>query len=298
MTESEKLDIQIDRYLAGEMTSSEKTQFELGMKADQQLANQVNLRREMTNFFRRDGDSLLEKLEKAGDKHLTDTTKPKRRGTLVLFLAALLFLATLMVYLLNARSGKLPEKSAVAPARDSLLLEPNKAPEPSESPVILPPDTADDLSPVPEKRTTTKEVERAVEKPLTSPPVAAIDPADFQPNPYLEALLADELRSTVDLSIYRPKAADTLALSWNKSLQINGTISEKLPLRYVVFDNDETRFIDDQPLESGALKLTEQDNGFSFNTSLRKELKSGRYYLLILNAESEAVLDIRLFFVQ
>ncbi|MEO0688129.1 MAG: hypothetical protein AAFY76_24495, partial [Cyanobacteria bacterium J06649_11] len=202
--ESEKLDIRIDRFLAGEMTSPERDQFEAEMKAEPGLSRKVSLRKKMTDFFRRDGDQLLQKLEQAGEKHIVPANNQSNK-TWIIGLVVLLIIATSLV-IINKNNSPQQQDNAPTPVIDTLRSSEGKATENNV-------DTTQNLPPPPPRDEPLQKPPAEVgPKPTPAPPIAALDPADYIANAYLEAILTDQLRSDFQIAIESPATNDTLLI--------------------------------------------------------------------------------------
>lgn len=297
MADFEKKSENIDRYLADEMTSSERSAFESEIRSNQKLQNTVNLRKEMGAFFSKGGDDLLEKLKAAGEQQFA----PSHTASTSMWKWLLAILAVVLAAMAAYWFSKSDQNNIAPVQKDDAVIKPMPIATDTQvvghDTVLLSPDK-------PSEKKASQPEQKPARKPAKqqSPvavPIAQANPADFSPNPYLEEIIGDQLRSVIELSVDSPQPGDTMSIAIKENgLPLAGTLNQEMKLTYALYDNKEESFFNEKPLASGELATSLKAEKYTFSRRIKAAFKPGRYYLLLFNSADEEMLDARTFIVE
>jgi hypothetical protein len=274
----------IDRYLDGLMSETEKQTFEEALRKDADLRAAVQTQQDLAGFFEAYEPELEEKLEALGAVYF-QPPPPRRRRLPLLVVAAVGLLGVGIFVFFNQKNTTPPTITKPAQEQEQKQVQEQKKipePEPTNEPLPVAPQK---VSPP------TKQKAPA--------PIAAADA--FAPNPLLESLISENVRSDAfQFSITSPPPNGTLALKDGKVLlALQGTITQKQDLTMVLYNNNPDAFQKNYPIFKQALTLQPTaDNGFLIQSQFNLELPAGIYYMLLLPADKNDILYVANFLVR
>lgn len=272
MSVRQQLNEQIERYAAGEMPSLERTAFEQQLQTDADLATSLQIHQSMQAAI---GDPdrrrLLDVLYELEAPALAPETPMVRRGSFRFWMAlAAAFLLLISGGLWWFYSQPIPQVPMA-----------KQEPAGKEAPTTLPPDHIDGtpMKPVPEQKQ-----------------IAALNPADFKPNPALDPMVGTQVRGNTAVPEVLAPLNDT-----NYTLQdgqiaivLKGNLSDAASLQARIFNNRATDFTAEKALQSFEVPVS---NG-KFNLKKTFSLKPGRYYILFYGTGEEEPSAVVRFFVR
>ncbi len=263
----------IEQYLADSLPEPARQAFELRLKADPGLEEELELHRLMQESAADPVKlALRRRLAGLSKEHALDAS---RRHKFLLWSAAVLIVAAgIAITLLLSRPDAPPPVAPPLPVQPEVPQPP--APSPSTSPKA---------EPVP------KDI------PSSSGPIASVDPKDFEPNSVLDPLVDVQFRGEMafEFNLDMPVNKHTLARRKDKAtLRIKGAVlpadNIQIPLFNVqLFNNKPEDFFQDRPIYSRELPLLPSGDTWVFDISPTLHLKPGLYYLVIALEDGEPV---------
>lgn len=158
------------------------------------------------------------------------------------------------------------------------------------SPIPQPPqDQTSDTTSTPEQKLPLDTPSSQPVRPKPNKPIAMADPADFKPNPVLEARIGDMVRGNgIGFELTSPAAGASFQLRNGRiALPIRGTVTgggipADQPLELLIYPNRPEAWDDKQPIATFSLPLTPYAPD-SYQTEFRPMLRTrpGLYYLIV-----------------
>ena len=319
MKESEKYDW-IEQWTAGQLQGTALKEFEEALKTDTELAELVEMHQDLNRSLATSNKnavrSTFEEIRKKNTPSIPVQEEKGKSTSRLLFIG--LFLVTLLalLYWLSSKQTAInipSEKEAIEQPKGQKNQEQLVAPieKVLEKPQKEIPEQLEQKSkPNPENKATKKEKKKPI-GPIASTQdttvpddlLAAIDPADFQANPYLDLQMEGVRNSTFSIDLTSP-SLDSRLLSDNgvSKISVSGTIQAKqLPetIQLSIFDNKKESYENYEPVFAAPLVLGEgSDDEFSFSVYKELKLKSGLYYLLFEDEKTGGVLKVSRFEVR
>lgn len=274
----------IEQYLDGALPDAEREEVERRIATDTDFRNEVELHRAMHTSL---GDADNFRLRIALDTLLrdppltSDIPLPKTAPTFITssfwlrltVIAALLAVIGFSVWLWLPTDGETTRPLSSPPGQS----------QPIDTASVIPPDTAS--LPV---------------KPNPSKPIAMADPADFVPNPILEARIGDMMRGNgIRLELTSPTSGVSFQLQNGRiMLPVRGSVTggdipADQPLKLFVYSNRPEAWENKQSLFQFPLTLQSTTEGaYMFSSQLSLRLRPGLYYIVVgqlrLNEEDES----------
>lgn len=283
MSEEEKKQLKIDRYINEKMHSEEKKAFEKAVKKDKELAENLMLSQDMQVFFDNETLEFEKKLETLGQKYFLE--KKTNRFLKKKWLLGLS--SVLMVTLVIAVFFK---KSITT---SSIILE--------EKPIIVKPTfpnlnpNIDDNQKILEEVIETESNENSV--PKSQSPIASINPNIYKVNPLLEGILKEQTRNG-DVTIIQNVPNYTLKNRVKMPFRINGKTTLKPPYQLIIYSNKLSDFNDDYRILNKKITAKKKSNNkyeITFNANL--SLEKGLYYYIIQKETTSELMYINKFSV-
>jgi len=295
---------EIEKYLDGTLKGEKKADFEERMKNDNKLRAEVELHKDLSTFLADSPEKAFQdNLKKLGD-NLSETPPPNKGGWLK-FLLPILAVLGFGVWWFSQSNDQAP-------------IEENKIEAPTSQPNKTK-DTKTDLenkTPIEKKELeetkTPLEETKSPPKKSSKPPVYADDnqpksnliaAADLTPNPALELLINNNLRSnevTIEI-VQKQKNSKIETTGSATNFKLVGTFlsEDNLLLRNLklnIFSNKKEDYENFHPTLSEKIGLKKLSN-FNYEFDFQKAivLKPGLYYYLIEDADTEEIFFIEKF---
>jgi hypothetical protein len=171
--------------------------------------------------------------------------------------------------------------SALQPAVQQPQLQPEAVPK-------------TDAQPAEQVPTQTPKSEIPAQVPKTTEPIAALNPADFQPNRILDPLVGSQVRGggAIEASFTQPaKSLNLTPQNGRISFLVKGNASaddkpEKDALQLLLFSNRDADFLNNKPIQKFPLSLLSIGNAYRFSKTIDQNLKPGLYYLVLVEKNS------------
>lgn len=288
----------IDDYLDGKLSGTQRSKVEQDLQQDESFREQVELQRQLRAAYVDPGRfrlrSVLQEIiaEEQGEEEKPlqlQTAKPTQRWRLYLLLGALLIAIGLMIWWASKRSTDVPS----APTLNTEEVETSQGADPQQQggdPIEIPP--------VPETEQEGKNPEilpgntspEEEEEPVRPPVYAAADPADFLPNPSLEATVNGFLRSGEELSVELakpiPDAAFTYSTAEILEVEFAGKVTglanlQEMAGAVLVFNNKDPN----NPIAEGAFSANTTSPNLAETLSM--SAKPGLYYYVFETEEGD-----------
>ena len=307
---NEELYDKIQRYLDQEMSVEEAQAFEGAMAKDEALAREVALNQEMKAMLGESPENeLLKNLEMLSSE--VEDIPPYSSGTswrsLLWFIPVLLIIGWLVFSPSDnntSQESKVEppiEEPATAPVIEEVPVESPSKEEPQElereqTKEIITPAPSDKQKKVPPSPPIDK-------KPKKSQPIAA---ADFEPNPSLDFLIANNVRNNeITLTIHQKQSNVELKNNGDKTaFKIAGQFESITDLsdkdfKLHMFSNKKADFDNFEPFSTSDLTLQpDTDNIYKVANSQSLDLKPGLYYYLIEDYGTEKIYYVEKFEVR
>ncbi len=284
----------IDRYLSHQMSPDEIARFKAEIASNPALAEAVQFQQDLTKFFEEREPALEAKLADFGKEHFpvekSNKTFPWWRWIIPILLVGLGIGAWWIQSDQDAThplvKEAIPTIEKTAPIIDTT---PDAPPtifekEPPNSSPQSPPNPPQEKPPVLKK----------------SPPlIASLDPRDFQANPMIESLMAEQVRNSASTTSLENPAMDTI-LAYNQKilLKVEGFTTAPPPYELVIYTNRIFDFENDHRVLSQSLSGIQQDEKIRFSFNAETSFPKGLYYLLLLSEEGDEMLYISRFRVE
>ena len=292
MAFSDDLYRRIDEYLDNELSSDERRNFEQAMSEDEELAKEVALQKEIQELLADTPENELRQNLNRLNEQVVETGASYRRKWLW---GGLLLLLVPFIWWLYKPGEENIEHSTINQEQQETLEE-EKGPleeEVSKKNIDLPINEEKGQIPVEVEKTKESKPSPPTKKQENPGPIAA----NFDPNPSIEFLISNNLRSgDIEWSDIQ-KIGDILQASGNSSIPFNFSaklqsaedLTEK-KFKLHLFSNEEVAFDNFEPLNSFDLNLDLISEGvysIDFQTDLK--LTPGLYYYLIEDYEIEKI---------
>ncbi|MBK8968977.1 MAG: hypothetical protein IPM36_20360 [Lewinellaceae bacterium] len=288
---------QIQQYLDGLMTQAEREAFELEMAANPELAEEVQLNRDMQEFLADTPENALRKNLQTLSEQAAKQEK-NRPARLWWWLLLVSVLALLLWWLIP---GKPVTNSAPSPMHDGQ----NRTNEQNLSPVDTTKATPHPKKPGP------KQEERADDAPASPPNSKKKQPklfaANFQPMPALELLIGNNLRAgdfqwtdtqpMPDVPLDKP--GSPIRFHFSGVLRTDDADMRDKKLNLYIFSNDPAAFETFHPVSSLPLRPEAAgDNTYRISADKSFAPSPGLYYYLIEDAATERIYLVNKFVVR
>lgn len=269
-----ELQERIERFLNNEMTESEKFAFEEEINSNEELARQVAYNKDLQGFFDTQYEAVDQSLTALGDKHFNQQNRSIFKNKWLIIIPTLLFVLLGGYFIVSnflANSGN----EHPAPADEFIITDPNES-NPNKS-------NTNDNDEV-------DEAQPNEAQPEINQPIASLNPEDFKPNPALEKLMRESVRSDGETVISLPIRGKVFKYQNTIHFQVKGKSQVQPPYQLIIYANKINDFKNDAYLLNKTLTHLKFDAHIA--------LKKGLYYLVIQEKESEQVIYISSFSVK
>lgn len=281
----------INRYLDNEMSDDERRAFEEQLRNDEELAQDLAFFKDFHGYAERKKPKLRQDLSDLGDKYIIEPNK-KKSAFPRWILVPLLLLAAIGIYF-SFFYKKNTVQENTSPTEVETQLPTNNSEENID-------DSSDDNSnenveePVEQQKTNTPEFPQ-------NQPIAALDEADFAPNPILEAEIKEMFRATTvedSTVLSSPKLDAIFKFDDNIRLLVEGltTVSPNYVIN--IYSNRPFDFENDYPILNAPVNGKAENSQYRFRFRGNIPLKKGLYYLVIKQEDLIEVLHISRFTVK
>ena len=263
LNEQEK---KIDQYLNDEMSEKERQAFEVAIETDAELAKKVAFQKDLTQFFKERNPDLERTLSELGDEFFIDNNEPpssdkkssNNKFWMFLLLGMALVTAVGGFFYFNNKGNQ--------PQFDDFYSNPIDAEKAIEKGMLEDGGSEGTIinevtnPKIDEEEDNEEEVDNEDEEkentPKSSPPMASVDKENYQPNPMLEGIIRENVRSDGNnFSITSPKLGQTI-ISKNGivNLKLKGNSDSERKIKVVLYDNKELSFSNGQYILSSVEK--------------------------------------------
>lgn len=306
----------IERYLNGEMSSSEKDAFEQEIKDNKDLSEQVALSKDLEAFFKTRNVGLEQTLSDLGNEFFdednpqnitpnSDTDKPiANAARFVIPLLLLLFVSIAGVwYFNNDADAEKFEDAHYAPETsvketEKMINEGMQEQGDPEKEGEIMPEIIEPSPEIPVKDEKPKGIPEATEKPEAEKPMAALeeDKANFEKNAVLESLIRENIRSNEVITVKMPTENYTFKpKNGVTTLKFKIVTTETEPIELIIYDNRIDSFEKNYPILSTILQKKSNDE-LVFNANV--QLEKGLYYYILRKKNTTEIIYISKFFVR
>ena len=283
----------IDEYLENELSSDERRNFEQAMSEDEELAKEVALQKEIQELLADTPENELRQNLERLNKQLVEKETPSRPGWQ--WGALLLLLILPIIWWLYKPGEENIEPPTINQEQQESLKEDN-SPSTEEIPekdIDLPINREKDQAPAKIEKTKESKPKPPTQKQKDPGPIAA----NFDPNPSIEFLISNNLRSG-DIEwndIQKPQnklpssGNASIPFRFSAKLQSSEDLTEK-KFKLHLFSNEEEAFDNFEPMTSFDLNLNSISEGvYSIDFQADLSLTPGLYYYLIEDYEIEKI---------
>jgi len=292
----------IEAYLSGTLTGTVLEQFEAELLTNEALAMEVSIHRDMAALLvSSPKDELRANLANLSDDYIVakegfnwDKWLP------LLALAALMIASIWYSYNLKTANYNVPEMvipettvapSIVAPVQDSTTIQQKESVQKEQT--------------APKKPTPKKQPQFLPDTPKPQPkkPNPAIAAADLAPNPALESFINNQVRSgDFDFEVAKVNdlaiVDDEVVIKYQGQLTTNEDLSEYAFTAHL-FSNKVADYENFSSIKSWNIGFTEfSETIMQFNIEEQMQLKPGRYYLYLEDADSGTIYNVQTFLVR
>lgn len=295
----------IDKYLADQMTKQERKLFETEMNSNPELADTVQLNRDMEGFFDDYTPDLEEQLTDLGKQYFQATDGPSTKVSRKQINKWWIILPVLLVGVLgwwiissssdtestpsdpvleaptNNPTEKTDTENTIPDEENTVLDEENTIPEDAEE--VEPTDLKDNIPPT----------DNQLPDIDPNTPIASIDPADFVPNPAFEEIIREYVRDNNNTEISTPAQNTNYELSELIAIKVIGKTKARPPFNLSIYSNSPEDFDNDIKIIDKTLISRSTDTGYSFRFNAQIPLKGGLYYWIIQDKDGELLYSDR-----
>ncbi len=287
----------IIKYLDNELSPSERTSFEEQIRKDKALAKEVAFQRGLHGFLNRNNPILEQELSELGDEFILDSKRKNNRFFLKIGIPILLLMGLVAYFLFFAEekpsiNNKVPPE--IKKVEPTPAIEPEIKELPSNSKEVIKKEIIP-IEEIKEPKEKTKEPKKTI-----SQPIAALNKADFEPNPILENVIEENYRTDVveSTTIVTVPVQDAVFKYDDVSLIVNGQSDAKPNYRLVIYSNRSYDIENDYKMLDAPLTTTADKEQYKFRFNGNIPLKRGLYYLVIKKEGSRDILHISRFSVK
>lgn len=283
----------INRYLSQQMDAAEKAHFEAEIAANSDLSESVDLQRDIAVFFKERIPELEAILAEEGAQHFKEATSKDNFSQWKWLLSLLVIPLGLILWWQFANNRVIPSQT-LPPIIEKSTLENN-------APFIV--DTISDTPPLLKEQSPKKPLDK---QPDTSPKstnkkelIASANPVDFQRNPVIESIMAEQVRAKGSLTQLKTPTKDTIFLfHQNIPFKVSGTTTIAPPYTLSIYSNRVFDFENDYKVLSSSLAGTQQNENYRFSFNASIPFPRGLYYLFLQSEQEEEILYISRFKVE
>jgi hypothetical protein len=279
----------INAFLDEELSEDQAREVERRMAEDAEFRKGVALQKDLRSAYRQSGrirlrNRMAEIMEEPIPEE--DNNVPSTKNKAMPFGKWLLLLAAIVIVLLATWFFSRPEKTDKI--IDPPTTEQNNRPTSEDADAQV----EEEITPTEENQQSPEGEETISSE--TRPPIAMADPADFAPNPAMEAMIGGEFRSEEDLSLLLTKPAEDaffkLQGGESQTVPIAGTLSgleagDQLNLVLLFFDNKDAN----NPILEFPFEVEGADEEVTFDLSPSLNSRPGLYYFMIETEEGDVL---------
>ncbi|MGB0862639.1 MAG: anti-sigma factor family protein [Saprospiraceae bacterium] len=285
----------INRYLDNEMSVEERKAFEKQLRNDEELTEELEFYKDFHGYAERRKPALRQDLSDFGDKYIIEPNKKKSAFSYWISIPILLLIAIVCYFLFFQKDN--PIQGNTVPTNTETQLPTNNSEEKIEN-------NSEDNS--------NKDSEESVDepkknnepnspKPSINQPIAALNKADFEPNPILEAVIKETYRETVvqDSTILSAPAPDE-EFKFGSSIPILVEGLTTVSPNYVIniYSNRSFDVENDFPILNAPISAKAENGQYRFRFNGNIPLKKGLYYLVIKKDNLIEIIHISRFTVK
>lgn len=271
----------IEKYLNNKMTDSERNAFELEVKQDISLSQQLDYNRSLMNYFNDYEPELEKTLSALGDKYFQPQKKPLFKNKWLIIIPALLLLLFVVYRFIPNGTAPTIDKT------NTIITEPDGDNQPT---IDKGNDESSDSDDNPVVNPSDNEATKKDNQPKVDQPIASLNPDDFKPIADLEDLIKESVRSDEKTEISEPLNGKVYKYQSLINFKLQGKTNITPPYQLIIYTNKSNDFDND-------IRLVNQTiNQLKFNAKI--PLKRGLYYLVIQKQETEEMIHISSFSVK
>lgn len=286
---------EIRDYLKNQMSEAQRKAFEQEIQTNPELAKEVAFNKELMDYIKSHNPELEIQLKKLGEKYATQsqTAQPafRRSRWSIVALIALVLIAILWYFNQNPEEIKTPENQIDDSSRTDRDTTQRKLQDTAKTWRMKMNDTT--------SRNTNMDNQSTI---IKDKPIAIIDNSAFKPNPYIENLITDGIRSNdVQITINEPPKG--LIFKQNQgtaTIKIEVNCNKDIPLEIKVFGNIQQDFINNKIILKADFERKNKtaDNKFESIFYANMLIEKGIYYYFIYDKKANTLLKVSNFYVK
>lgn len=284
----------INKYLNQEMEAAESAHFEAEMATNTDLSESVDLQRDIGAFFKERAPALETILEAEGAQHFKEATSKNQFWQWKWLLPMLIIPLGLTFWWWQHRTDTLVPTQAESSTLEKSTIDDN-------SPFLM--DTVPSVPPPSEEKVPNQSLDKQPNNTAKSTNkkelIASRNPADFQRNPAIESIMAEQVRATGSTTkLATPTKDATFSFAQNIPFEVSGTTTIAPPYTVSVYSNRVFDFENEYKALTASLSGTQQNENYHFSFKAKVPFPRGLYYILLQSEENEDILHISRFKVE
>lgn len=276
----------ITRYLRNEMPPKERMAFEALIQKKETLAREVRFQKDFHGFLGRNKPELETKLSNLGDEFILNQSSNSNKKTWWILVGVLMILAILYFFFLGQETKQTIDSKL--PKNENQVIRPDDSVKNNLNKVIK-------KAPLP----TPKEDVPKLTKP--KPPIAQLNKTDFEPNPFMEDLMSDNLRTIAredSTFIFKPEKEALFNLKNKNAFVLKGRTNVLPPYQLIIYSNQNSDIENDIRQFEKSFNGNLEAGKYHFDISENLNLKRGLYYWVLQKEGSQSFLYISRFRVE
>lgn len=282
MSNDEKRQLKIDRYINEEMPLEEKKAFEKTVQEDKELAESLALSQDMNLFFKNETLELEQKLDTLGQKYFLN--KRNNRFFNIRWLAGISLILMIALAAVIYMGNSTDENSNVLEEKPTFEKnEPSTSKPPIENEVIE------------EKNIEVIPTENIPIEPQA--PIAAVDVSLYAVNPILENILKEETRTSDATKMSKIPLA-IIKYAAKTPFKIKGQTTSNPPYELLIYTNRKVDFDNDYTILKQKIAGKKNNDLYDIFFSANLTLEKGLYYYLIQKESTSELMYINKFSIK
>jgi hypothetical protein len=282
MSNDERRQLRIDKYINEEMSLDEKNAFEKAVQEDKELAESLALSQDMQAFFKNETLELEQKLDTLGQKYFLDK---KNNGFF-----NIKWLAGLSLVLMIALAAAIYIGNSTTPTPNileekSIIKKDERSnPEPSIDKEII---EEKSIEIIPNKNIPNK----------PQVPIAEVDLSLYAVNPMLENILKEQMRASDETTITKIPPV-SIKHGIKTPFGIKGETTLKPPYELLIYSNKKVDFDNNYTILKQKISAKKNKDSYDISFNANLSLEKGLYYFIIQKETTSELMYINKFSVE